>query len=87
MFLEQRQETQCRWISAKPHVGLWIITAINEFISVGLHKQDLTSHAGLLSIVVFFRCCCVAVSTPIRKRPRNFCEFFLKVHKLFTCPS
>ncbi|XP_026415560.1 probable rhamnogalacturonate lyase B isoform X2 [Papaver somniferum] len=42
------------WISANPRVGFWIITASSEFLVGGPHKQDLTSHAGPISLSIFF---------------------------------
>ncbi|KAI3869462.1 hypothetical protein MKX03_031718 [Papaver bracteatum] len=42
------------WISANPRIGFWIITASNEFLIGGPHKQDLTSHVGPASLSIFF---------------------------------
>ncbi|KAI3899344.1 hypothetical protein MKW92_003790 [Papaver armeniacum] len=42
------------WISANPRIGFWIITASNEFLVGGPHKQDLTSHTGPTSLSTFF---------------------------------
>ncbi|XP_026415572.1 probable rhamnogalacturonate lyase B [Papaver somniferum] len=41
------------WISANPPIGLWMIAASNEFRAGGPHKQDLTSHAGPISLAMF----------------------------------
>ncbi|RAL45750.1 hypothetical protein DM860_009614 [Cuscuta australis] len=41
------------WICQKPHVGFWIIKGSSEFLSGGPIKQDLTSHVGPTSLMVF----------------------------------
>ncbi|CAH9088011.1 unnamed protein product [Cuscuta epithymum] len=42
------------WICPAPHIGFWIITGSSEFLSGGPIKQDLTSHVGPTSLMVFF---------------------------------
>ncbi|GER26213.1 rhamnogalacturonate lyase family protein, partial [Striga asiatica] len=42
------------WISTKLHTGFWVITPSNEFKMGGPVKQDLTSHAGPISLSMFF---------------------------------
>ncbi|XP_071715327.1 uncharacterized protein [Rutidosis leptorrhynchoides] len=41
------------WISTNPQIGFWIITPSNEFQTGGPTKQDLTSHAGPISLAMF----------------------------------
>nr|GMD54667.1 probable rhamnogalacturonate lyase B [Ipomoea batatas] len=41
------------WISPKPHVGFWVITASNEFRLGGPIKQDLTCHCGPFALSMF----------------------------------
>ncbi|XP_019177215.1 PREDICTED: probable rhamnogalacturonate lyase B isoform X2 [Ipomoea nil] len=41
------------WISPKPHLGFWIITASNEFRLGGPLKQDLTCHCGPFALSMF----------------------------------
>ena len=40
------------WISANPAIGFWMITPSNEFRTAGPTKQDLTSHAGPITLSV-----------------------------------
>ncbi|KAL2498987.1 Rhamnogalacturonate lyase family protein [Abeliophyllum distichum] len=42
------------WICTNPPSGFWIITPSNEFKTAGPVKQDLTSHAGPISLSMFF---------------------------------
>ncbi|KAL8476324.1 hypothetical protein ACS0TY_028844 [Phlomoides rotata] len=42
------------WICSDPPTGFWIITPSNEFKTAGPVKQDLTSHAGPISLSMFF---------------------------------
>ncbi|XP_073147215.1 uncharacterized protein [Henckelia pumila] len=42
------------WICSDPPTGFWIITPSNEFKTGGPVKQDLTSHAGPISLSMFF---------------------------------
>ncbi|CAN4126817.1 unnamed protein product [Withania somnifera] len=42
------------WISDKPHMGFWVISASDEYRSGGPIKQELTSHVGPTSLAVFF---------------------------------
>ncbi|GAB2282998.1 hypothetical protein Dimus_017530 [Dionaea muscipula] len=41
------------WVSSNPPVGFWLITPSNEYRSAGPVKQDLTSHVGPTSLVMF----------------------------------
>lgn len=41
------------WISMKPLVGFWIITASDEFRNGGIMKQNLTSHVGPTCLSMF----------------------------------
>lgn len=50
--LENEDNKVHGWICPKPHVGFWIITGSNEFLSGGPIKQDLTSHVGPASLMV-----------------------------------
>lgn len=40
------------WICSDPPVGFWMITPSNEFRTAGPVKQDLTSHAGPITLSV-----------------------------------
>ncbi|KAL3630146.1 hypothetical protein CASFOL_023130 [Castilleja foliolosa] len=42
------------WICSNPPTGFWVITPSNEFKTGGPVKQDLTSHAGPISLSMFF---------------------------------
>ncbi|KAL0379038.1 UNVERIFIED_CONTAM: hypothetical protein Sradi_3209300 [Sesamum radiatum] len=42
------------WICTDPATGFWVITPSNEFKTGGPVKQDLTSHAGPISLFMFF---------------------------------
>ncbi|KAL0367888.1 UNVERIFIED_CONTAM: hypothetical protein Scaly_1007700 [Sesamum calycinum] len=42
------------WICTDPATGFWVITPSNEFKTGGPVKQDLTSHAGPISLSMFF---------------------------------
>ncbi|XP_076930910.1 uncharacterized protein LOC143595882 [Bidens hawaiensis] len=42
------------WICSDPPVGFWMITPSNEFRNGGPVKQDLTSHAGPITLSMFF---------------------------------
>ncbi|KAK2996012.1 hypothetical protein RJ640_013902 [Escallonia rubra] len=42
------------WICSKPSVGFWMITPSTEFRTAGPVKQDLTSHAGPVTLSMFF---------------------------------
>ncbi|CAA0812539.1 Rhamnogalacturonate lyase family protein [Striga hermonthica] len=42
------------WISTNFRTGFWVITPSNEFKTGGPVKQDLTSHAGPISLSMFF---------------------------------
>ncbi|KAK9069437.1 hypothetical protein SSX86_011341 [Deinandra increscens subsp. villosa] len=42
------------WICSDPPVGFWMITPSNEFRNGGPVKQDLTSHAGPVTLSMFF---------------------------------
>ncbi|KAK4417081.1 hypothetical protein Salat_2533600 [Sesamum alatum] len=42
------------WICTDPPTGFWVITPSNEFKTGGPVKQDLTSHAGPISLSMFF---------------------------------
>ncbi|KAH6808093.1 Rhamnogalacturonate lyase family protein [Perilla frutescens var. frutescens] len=42
------------WISSNPNIGFWVITPSDEFRAGGPVKQDLTSHAGTISLSMFF---------------------------------
>ncbi|KAK6125862.1 hypothetical protein DH2020_040388 [Rehmannia glutinosa] len=42
------------WMCSDPPTGFWIITPSNEFKTAGPVKQDLTSHAGPISLSMFF---------------------------------
>ncbi|XP_071711956.1 uncharacterized protein [Rutidosis leptorrhynchoides] len=42
------------WICSDPPVGFWMITPSNEFRTAGPVKQDLTSHAGPVTLSMFF---------------------------------
>ncbi|KAL3618966.1 hypothetical protein CASFOL_037194 [Castilleja foliolosa] len=42
------------WICSNPRTGFWVITPSNEFKTGGPIKQDLTSHAGPISLSMFF---------------------------------
>ncbi|GFQ03724.1 rhamnogalacturonate lyase [Phtheirospermum japonicum] len=42
------------WICSNPPTGFWVITPSNEFKTGGPLKQDLTSHAGPISLSMFF---------------------------------
>ncbi|KAL6582863.1 hypothetical protein OROMI_004941 [Orobanche minor] len=42
------------WICSNPPTGFWLITPSNEFKTAGPVKQDLTSHAGPISLSMFF---------------------------------
>ncbi|GER34850.1 rhamnogalacturonate lyase family protein [Striga asiatica] len=42
------------WIAIDPPTGFWVITPSNEFKTAGPVKQDLTSHAGPISLSMFF---------------------------------
>ncbi|GKA37010.1 probable rhamnogalacturonate lyase B isoform X1 [Tanacetum coccineum] len=42
------------WICSDPPVGFWMITPSNEFRTGGPVKQDLTSHAGPVTLSMFF---------------------------------
>ncbi|KAH6760095.1 Rhamnogalacturonate lyase family protein [Perilla frutescens var. frutescens] len=42
------------WISSDPPLGFWMITPSNEFKTAGPVKQDLTSHAGPITLSMFF---------------------------------
>ncbi|KAG8383635.1 hypothetical protein BUALT_Bualt04G0034500 [Buddleja alternifolia] len=42
------------WICSDPPTGFWMITPSNEFKTAGPVKQDLTSHAGPISLSMFF---------------------------------
>ncbi|XP_031737632.1 probable rhamnogalacturonate lyase B isoform X2 [Cucumis sativus] len=41
------------WISSDPPVGFWMITPSDEFRVAGPVKQDLTSHAGPITLSMF----------------------------------
>ncbi|MCL7042765.1 hypothetical protein MKW94_030274, partial [Papaver nudicaule] len=54
MYSTENKDTGVHgWISSNSGVGLWMITASNEFRTGGPLKQDLTSHAGLISLAMF----------------------------------
>lgn len=40
------------WISGDPAIGFWMITPSDEFRTAGPTKQDLTSHAGPITLSV-----------------------------------
>ncbi|CAH1421680.1 unnamed protein product [Lactuca virosa] len=42
------------WMCSDPPVGFWMITPSNEFRTAGPVKQDLTSHAGPVTLSMFF---------------------------------
>ncbi|KAK6125848.1 hypothetical protein DH2020_040416 [Rehmannia glutinosa] len=42
------------WMCSDPPTGFWIVTPSNEFKTAGPVKQDLTSHAGPISLSMFF---------------------------------
>ncbi|GFQ03725.1 rhamnogalacturonate lyase [Phtheirospermum japonicum] len=42
------------WICSTPPTGFWVITPSDEFKTGGPLKQDLTSHAGPISLSMFF---------------------------------
>lgn len=42
------------WICSDPPTGFWVITPSDEFKTAGPLKQDLTSHAGPITLSMFF---------------------------------
>lgn len=42
------------WICSRPSAGFWMITPSTEFRTAGPVKQDLTSHAGPVTLSMFF---------------------------------
>uniref|UniRef100_A0A2N9EFC9 rhamnogalacturonan endolyase n=1 Tax=Fagus sylvatica TaxID=28930 RepID=A0A2N9EFC9_FAGSY len=51
--LEDKDNKVHGWISNDPSVGFWMITPSDEFRTAGPHKQDLTSHAGPITLSMF----------------------------------
>lgn len=49
---ENRDNTLHGWISSNPGTGFWMITPSVEFRSAGPFKQELTSHAGPITLSV-----------------------------------
>ncbi|KAK1392015.1 Rhamnogalacturonan endolyase [Heracleum sosnowskyi] len=54
------------WISADPAIGFWMITPSDEFRTAGPTKQDLTSHAGPITLSMFFSTHYAGISLGIR---------------------
>ncbi|KAM7276394.1 hypothetical protein ACFE04_018260 [Oxalis oulophora] len=51
--IENKDNRVHGWISTNPPVGFWMITPSNEFRMAGPNKQDLTSHAGPITLNMF----------------------------------
>lgn len=49
---ENRNNGLHGWICSKPSVGFWMITPSFEFRTAGPFKQELTSHAGPITLSV-----------------------------------
>lgn len=59
MYSTENKDTGVHgWISSNSGLGLWMITASNEFRTGGPLKQDLTSHAGPISLAVSISSLC-----------------------------
>lgn len=52
--MENKDNRVHGWICSDPPVGFWMITPSNEFRTAGPVKQDLTSHAGPVTLSMFF---------------------------------
>ena len=50
--MEDKDNNVHGWISSEPPVGFWMITPSDEFRLGGPIKQDLTSHAGPITLSV-----------------------------------
>lgn len=50
--MEDKDNNVHGWISSDPPVGFWMITPSDEFRLGGPIKQDLTSHAGPITLSV-----------------------------------
>ncbi|KAL0670240.1 hypothetical protein Bca4012_032944 [Brassica carinata] len=51
--MEDKDNNVHGWISSEPPVGFWMITPSDEFRLGGPIKQDLTSHAGPITLSMF----------------------------------